>query len=64
MEQQHDGVAKRLPIEEAGERGRVVDVEGRKGGVVVIEHGVDVKEVALATLGEVVALVVERDNGG
>jgi hypothetical protein len=32
VEQQHDGVAKRLPIEEAGERGRVVDVEGRKGG--------------------------------
>jgi hypothetical protein len=25
---------------------------------------VDVEEVALATLGEVVALVVERDNGG
>jgi hypothetical protein len=34
------------------------------GGVVVIEHGVDVEEVALATLGEVVALVVEHDNGG
>jgi hypothetical protein len=30
----------------------------------VVEHGVDVEEVALATLGEVVALVVERDNGG
>jgi hypothetical protein len=30
----------------------------------VVEHGVDVEEVALVTLGEVVALVVERDNGG
>jgi hypothetical protein len=64
VEQQRDGAAERLPIEEAGERGRVVDVEGRKGGVAVIEHEVDVEEVALETLGEVVALVVERGNGG
>jgi len=63
VEQQRDGAAEGLPVEEAGERGRVVGAEGREGGVAVVEDGRDVGDVAREALGEAVALVVERRDG-
>ncbi|CAL4963887.1 unnamed protein product [Urochloa decumbens] len=63
VEEQRDGAAEGLPVEEAGERGRVLGAEGVEGGVAVVEHRVDVGDVALEALGEAVALVVERGDG-
>ena len=63
VEQQRDGAAERLPVQEAGERGRVVGAERREGGVAVVQDRLDVGDVALEPLGEAVALVVERGDG-
>lgn len=63
MEEQRDGAPQGLPVEEAGERGRVVGAERREGGVAVVEDGADVGDVALEALGEAVALVVEGGDG-
>ncbi|CAL4956842.1 unnamed protein product [Urochloa decumbens] len=63
VEEQRDGAAEGFPVEEAGERWRVLGTEGVEGGVAVVEHRVDVGDVALEALGEAVALVVERGDG-
>jgi hypothetical protein len=58
VEEQRDGAAEGLAVEEEGERGRVVGAEGGEGSVAVVEDGDDVRDVALRALGEAVPLVV------
>ena len=63
MQQQRDGAAEGLPVEEAEQRGRVVSAEGGEAGLAVVEHGADVRDVGLEALGEAVPLVVDGGDG-
>ena len=62
-DEEGDGPAERLGVEEGGEGGRVAGTEGIKEGDAVIDHRVDVGDVSGEAFGEAVALVINGAGG-